>query len=639
MADNLIENTSGILKRGYIFLEDGDWDKANEYFERVLDADPENSLAYIGKMMFELQLKSVEELLEYDESYKENGNYIKAVRFADDAYANTLKEYENENIYRKAQKSIKTEKYIEAIAQLDRITDYKDAQDLKNNCCESIYNTALDMLDKKLFDSALFYFNYISSFKNVDNYIELSLRGKEEMKKLREAFAVKSARKIMHCDRKLCYLINKDGTVSCLWRRSDFKITRLEQEVMTKLSQWHNVVSISGYAANRFAVVLKGDGSIISTYDNVNSEAYGKDFLAIAGSRFTLLALNKDGTVSKLRPDQKYWQCEVEDWKDIVMLSQSSTHTVGLKSDGTVISTYKIGEQLSKEYVELLNELWETSQKYDKEHLQSLLLKTMNKYEPSLLKKAAEDLKHYGMILLTGVKEKMPDDYNVSEWRDILSVKAGRIFTVGLKADGTLIASGDIAQEALHKISLWHDISDFAVDFDVIYAVTKSGKVLCTDEKIAESIKDWQNITEIAVSDDIILAFTNDGQVLCNDETLITPEILSNIAERIPADSFEKLMSIEAENTVVRDELKHIEDEKIEAERLLKEAEQRLKKQRAQEKRRKTIEEKQRQAEEKRKEEALKSWRRCEGLCQHCGGDFKGFFTRKCSKCGKVKDY
>ena len=27
------------------------------------------------------------------------------------------------------------------------------------------------------------------------------------------------------------------------------------------------------------------------------------------------------------------------------------------------------------------------------------------------------------------------------------------------------------------------------------------------------------------------------------------------------------------------------------------------------------------------------------GLCQHCGGRFKGVFTKTCEKCGKVKDY
>ena len=30
---------------------------------------------------------------------------------------------------------------------------------------------------------------------------------------------------------------------------------------------------------------------------------------------------------------------------------------------------------------------------------------------------------------------------------------------------------------------------------------------------------------------------------------------------------------------------------------------------------------------------------RSQGLCQHCGGKFKGLFGKKCAKCGKPKDY
>ena len=27
------------------------------------------------------------------------------------------------------------------------------------------------------------------------------------------------------------------------------------------------------------------------------------------------------------------------------------------------------------------------------------------------------------------------------------------------------------------------------------------------------------------------------------------------------------------------------------------------------------------------------------GLCQHCGGELKGLFSKKCGSCGKPKDY
>ena len=46
----------------------------------------------------------------------------------------------------------------------------------------------------------------------------------------------------------------------------------------------------------------------------------------------------------------------------------------------------------------------------------------------------------------------------------------------------------------------------------------------------------------------------------------------------------------------------------------------------------------QRIAEEKRIAEQ-RAQRRSQNLCQHCGGAFKGMFTKKCTNCGKEKDY
>lgn len=37
--------------------------------------------------------------------------------------------------------------------------------------------------------------------------------------------------------------------------------------------------------------------------------------------------------------------------------------------------------------------------------------------------------------------------------------------------------------------------------------------------------------------------------------------------------------------------------------------------------------------------QSITNQRKQQGLCQHCGGIFKGLFIKKCSKCGKAKDY
>ena len=51
-----IAGVDTLLRRVFIFLEDGNWQAADEYAEKVLDIDPENAQAYLGKLMAELAI-------------------------------------------------------------------------------------------------------------------------------------------------------------------------------------------------------------------------------------------------------------------------------------------------------------------------------------------------------------------------------------------------------------------------------------------------------------------------------------------------------------------------------------------------------------------------------------------------------
>lgn len=69
-----------ILRRANMFVEDGDFDKAAEYFNRILDSEPENASAYWGLLMSKQHCRTEEQLAN---CYIENENeYKKALRFA-----------------------------------------------------------------------------------------------------------------------------------------------------------------------------------------------------------------------------------------------------------------------------------------------------------------------------------------------------------------------------------------------------------------------------------------------------------------------------------------------------------------------------------------------------------------------------
>lgn len=53
---------SPALRRAFILAEDEEWEKADEYFERVLDEEPENVYAYVGKALVEIKAGTLDRL-------------------------------------------------------------------------------------------------------------------------------------------------------------------------------------------------------------------------------------------------------------------------------------------------------------------------------------------------------------------------------------------------------------------------------------------------------------------------------------------------------------------------------------------------------------------------------------------------
>ena len=73
--------TSGWLRRAWLFLEDGEFESAKEYAERVLDREPETGEAYWVKALAGLGMRRESDLLEHQHTLSGNGDYQKALRF------------------------------------------------------------------------------------------------------------------------------------------------------------------------------------------------------------------------------------------------------------------------------------------------------------------------------------------------------------------------------------------------------------------------------------------------------------------------------------------------------------------------------------------------------------------------------
>ena len=131
-----------LLKRAYLFLEDGDFASADEYFEKVLDLDPENAKAYVGKMLVELKCKKESALSDRWDRIDGNSNYQKALRFADQKYREILFGYNNgilEKLYQQAmgnKEKAQSDKDYQSIAAFlrNKLAGYKDAEEQAKAC-------------------------------------------------------------------------------------------------------------------------------------------------------------------------------------------------------------------------------------------------------------------------------------------------------------------------------------------------------------------------------------------------------------------------------------------------------------------------------------------------------------------------
>ena len=189
------------------------------------------------------------------------------------------------------------------------------------------------------------------------------------------------------------------GSVHSLGLHPDGTVTGSGSNTLGELDldSWTDIVAID--AGWGYSLGLRSDGTVLAAGDDSYGLSSGTadwtDIVAVDGGYYHTVGLKADGTVVAAGSNEK-GQCNVGDWTDIVAISAYQYHTVGLKADGTVVTTGDF----------------------------ATLYKAVTKLDPS---------------------DSDPDFSGISDWTDIVSVAAGDKFTLGLKADGSLVYVGRVA--------------------------------------------------------------------------------------------------------------------------------------------------------------------------------------------------
>ncbi len=131
-------NIAPLLRRAFLFLEDGNWSSAEEYCEKVLDLDPECAEAYLGKLMADVRVHQEGELAEVSEPYLTNTNYKKVLLFGSTELKNKIIEFGNAKTYNYAVKMMESERYLEAIKNFENTVTYRDSAEKIAQCKDMV---------------------------------------------------------------------------------------------------------------------------------------------------------------------------------------------------------------------------------------------------------------------------------------------------------------------------------------------------------------------------------------------------------------------------------------------------------------------------------------------------------------------
>ena len=286
---------ASLLRRGHLFLEDGEWESAYKYFDKVLDIDPENAEAYFGQLLVARRVHCRDELVNQENAFDKEPLYQKALRFADTDFDTVLKQLVEENQH-----------IVEEKLHLDweRRSQYR----------------------KRIAPAA----NYIAAG---DHIVALRSNG-----------TVMAAGKNSHGECNVSEWTDivaiAAGSNYTVGLKSDggVMVAGEYRDGGCDVSDWSDIAAIAVYA--RKIVGLKRDGSVVTANGNNGGEcdvSGWRDIVAIAAGFGHIVGLKSDGSVVAAGHDYG-GECDVSGWTDIVAIAAGSDHTVGLRNDGSVVA-------------------------------------------------------------------------------------------------------------------------------------------------------------------------------------------------------------------------------------------------------------------------------------------------------------
>jgi alpha-tubulin suppressor-like RCC1 family protein len=241
-----------------------------------------------------------------------------------------------------------------------------------------------------------------------------------------------------------------------------------------------NVGTIANVNAPSTTVTMNSNYSITANFGRVN-------FMVSAGDLHTV-GLKSNGTVLAVG-DNEHGQCNVSGWTDIIQVAGGGLHTVGLKSDGTVVATG------NNRYGQCDVGGWT-----------NIIQVAAGGYH-------TVGLKSDGTVVATGNNRYGQCD--VGGWTNIIQVAAGGYHTVGLKSDGTVLAAG-YNYHGQCDVGAWTNIIQVAAGGFHTVGLKSDGTVVATGNNWYGQCNSggWTNIMQVAAGNAHTVGLKSNGTVV-----------------------------------------------------------------------------------------------------------------------------
>ena len=487
-------NVQALLKRGNMALEDGEWSKADEFFEQVLNQDAECGAAYLGKFLAGAYRASVpiyvqvrcadladdapkkrsaeacaEDQAFIDaciEKYQVPGYYsaldIRTALRYDRGYCADRAAY-----FRETQKKVKSA--LDADRNFARAEKFADGE-TKAQCAalRSEIMTFLRRQEQTAEQEAAAEKQRITEAYRAflqKTEPKLAARQKEALAKQKaDAEAAERAR-IEEEARKEKERIEREA------REEKERIERekAEQEAKEKAAKADKITRIVlGAATAVIAVVL------LITKVIIPSSNYSKAEKLLAAGDYdgAIAVFEKVGSYKDAAERKKYYEAEL-------FLQEGDTAHAAI-SFGK-IADYQDARERSMA-------LWDTIAVR-----KTIAASTATESGYTIA------LKTNGIVGAAGKCDGKP--CNVAGWSDIIAVEAGSEHVVGLKADGTVVAVGN-NDDGQCDVSDWTDIVAISAGYSHTVGLKADGTVVAVGNNYRDrcNVSDWTDIVAISAA-------------------------------------------------------------------------------------------------------------------------------------------